>query len=84
MPDSNGLIARPEALAPAPGDLGRIEAFIPTPCVQNHASFITPLPGGELGCVWFGGTQEAVPDISVYFSRLAPSADRWSQARPLG
>lgn len=80
MPDSTGLIDRPEALAAAPGDPARIEAFIPTPCVQNHAAFLMPLPGGDLGCVWFGGTQEGVPDISVHFSRLAPGADRWSEA----
>jgi len=80
MPDSTGLIDRPEILAPAPGDAGRIEAFIPTPCVQNHAAFLMPLPGGDLGCVWFGGTQEGVPDISVHFSRLAPGADRWTDA----
>jgi len=55
----------PLQLAPVPGEAGRIEAFIPTPCVQNHASFLMPLPGGDLGCVWFGGTQEGVPDISV-------------------
>jgi predicted neuraminidase len=78
MPDSTGPIERPEVLAPAPGDPGRIEAFIPTPCVQNHASFIAPLPGGDLGCAWFGGTQEGIPDISVYFARLAPGATRWS------
>ena len=69
----------PLQLAPVPGEAGRIEAFIPTPCVQNHASFLMPLPGGDLGCVWFGGTQEGVPDISVYFSRLPPGAERWSQ-----
>jgi predicted neuraminidase len=78
MPDTTMQIERPEVLAPAPGDPARIEAFIPTPCVQNHASFLMPLPGGDLGCVWFGGTQEGVPDISVHFSRLAPGAERWS------
>jgi len=78
MPDSTGLIERREVLAPAPGDPARTEAFIPTTCVQNHASFLMPLPGGDLGCVWFGGTQEGVPDISVRFSRLAPGAERWS------
>lgn len=78
MPDSTGLIERPEGLAPAPGDPARTEAFIPTPCVQNHASFIASLPGGDLGCVWFGGTQEGIADISVYFARLAPGATRWS------
>ena len=83
MPDTAGLIERPETLAPAPGEPGRVDAFIPTPCVQNHASFLMPLPGGDLGCVWFGGTQEGVPDISVHFSRLAPSATQWSPAERL-
>ena len=83
MQDTTGLIDRPEVLAPAPGEPGRVEAFIPTPCVQNHASFLMPLPGGDLGCVWFGGTQEGVPDISVHFSRLAPGASRWSPAERL-
>ncbi len=79
MPDA-GVIDRPEILAPALGDKARIEAFIPTPCVQNHASFLLPLRGGDMGCVWFGGTQEGVPDISVHFSRLVAGADRWSPA----
>jgi predicted neuraminidase len=78
MQDTNLAIARPETLAPAPGDPARLEAFIPTPCVQNHAAFLQMLPGGDLGCVWFGGTQEGVPDISVHFARLAPGATRWS------
>ncbi|WP_439552613.1 sialidase family protein [Falsiroseomonas sp.] len=78
-----GLIDKPETLAPAPGDPARIEAFIPTPCVQNHAAFLMELPGGGLGCVWFGGTQEGVPDIAVRFSRLAPGATRWSPAQTL-
>lgn len=82
MPDA-GVIDRPETLAPAPGDSARLEAFIPTPCVQNHAAFLLPLPGGDMGCVWFGGTQEGVPDISVHFSRLVAGADRWSTAERL-
>lgn len=83
MPDATGVIERTEVLAAAPGDPARIEAFIPTPCVQNHAAFLLPLPGGDMGCVWFGGTQEGVPDISVHFSRLAAGADRWTPAERL-
>ena len=64
-------------LRPRADDPARIEAYIPSPCVQNHAAQITPLRDGSLGCVWFGGTQEGIPDISVYFSRLEPGADRW-------
>jgi predicted neuraminidase len=79
----SGAIDRPETLAPAPGDRARLECFIPTPCLQNHASFIAELPGGDLGCVWFGGTQEGIPDISIYFSRLPRGATRWTNAERL-
>ncbi len=78
-----GIIDKPETLAAAPGDPARRECFIPTPCVQNHAAFLMELPGGDLGCVWFGGTQEGVPDISVRFSRLAAGATRWSETQTL-
>jgi predicted neuraminidase len=60
-----------------PDDVLAHASFLPTPCVQNHAAFLHPLPSGELGCVWFGGTQEGVPDISVHFSRLGASG--WSE-----
>jgi predicted neuraminidase len=72
------VVERPETLALARDDRARLEAFLPTPCVQNHAAFLCLLPDGELLCAWFGGTQEGVPDISVHLSRLAPGADRWS------
>lgn len=41
------------------------EAMIPSPCVQNHASNLMPLANGDLGCVWFGDTQEGMADISI-------------------
>lgn len=59
---------------------GQQEAFIPSPCPQNHAANLMTLGDGALGCVWFGGTQEGMADISVHFSRLAPGATRWSDA----
>src|SRR4051795_5205043 len=58
-------------------DAARMEAYLPSPCVQNHAANIMPLPGGDVACVWFGGTQEGIPDISVWFSRLR--GGRWSE-----
>jgi len=67
-------------LRPAEADPARLEAYLPSPCVQNHAANVMPLPGGDLACVWFGGTQEGIPDISVYFSRLAAGDERWSDA----
>lgn len=77
------ILERPETLAAAPGDPARLQGFIPTPCVQNHAAFLMPLPDGDLGCAWFGGTQEGVPDIAIRFARLAPGATRWSEPETL-
>jgi predicted neuraminidase len=76
-----GRLGQPDAaiVRPAEADPERLEAFLPSPCVQNHAANIMPLPGGDIGCVWFGGTQEGIPDISVYFSRLVAGQDRWSE-----
>ncbi|MFB2552683.1 sialidase family protein [Ensifer soli] len=54
------------------------EAFLPSPCVQNHAANLHVLPDGTLACVWFAGTMEGMSDISIYMSRLAPGADTWS------
>ncbi|MDV3123672.1 exo-alpha-sialidase [Mycobacterium sp. 21AC1] len=56
---------------------GRRDALLPPPHVQNHAANLAVLPDGELACVWFAGTQEGVPDISVWFSRLR--AGVWSR-----
>ncbi|MBV8912414.1 MAG: exo-alpha-sialidase [Acetobacteraceae bacterium] len=73
LAEKDGTV-RPDETDPA-----RHEAYLPSPCVQNHAANIMPLPSGDLGCVWFGGTQEGIPDISVYFSRLPADAERWSE-----
>jgi predicted neuraminidase len=58
---------------------GRVNAYLPAPTVQCHAAILETLPGGDLGCVWFGGTQEGVGDISIWFSRLPPGAESWSE-----
>lgn len=55
-----------------------VEMFLPAPAVQNHAANLAVLPDGDLGCVWFGGMQEGVPDISIWFARLSPGAAAWS------
>lgn len=49
---------------------------LPAPTVQCHAANLLPLSDGSLACVWFGGTQEGVADISVWFSRQRDG--RWS------
>ncbi|MDG1643424.1 glycosyl hydrolase [Klebsiella huaxiensis] len=59
----------------------RVEtAMLPSSCPQNHAANLLPLPDGSLMCVWFGGTQEGVADISVWGSRLLPASRQWSDA----
>lgn len=59
----------------------RVEtAMLPSSCPQNHAANLLPLPDGSLMCVWFGGTQEGVADISVWGSRLLPESRQWSDA----
>ncbi|UFN47826.1 exo-alpha-sialidase [Roseomonas sp. OT10] len=70
-------------VAPVPGDPARAETFIPAQRVQNHAANLTLLGNGDLACVWFGGTQEGVPDIAVQFSRLARGSDTWTQPETL-
>ena len=81
----------PEAIAPLmdgrfrphAATAGRADAFLPSPCVQNHAANLAFLADGTLTCVWFGGTMEGMGDISVHLSRLAPGADRWSEPEQL-
>lgn len=58
-------------------------AYLPAPTVQSHAANLLTLPDGRLGCVWFGGTQEGVPDISIWFSTLEPGGSQWSAPEQL-
>lgn len=58
-------------------------AMLPSSCPQNHAANLLPLPNGDVLCVWFGGTQEGIADISVWMSRLPANSQQWSQARKL-
>ena len=58
-------------------------AYLPTPTVQCHAANLAWLPGGDLACVWFGGTQEGVSDITAYLSRLPADSDTWLEPVPL-
>ncbi|WP_342320737.1 exo-alpha-sialidase [Kosakonia sp. BYX6] len=73
-------VIRDGVLRPQSQDARVITAMLPSPCPQNHAANILPLPDGTLMCVWFGGSQEGVADISVWSSRLAPGAEAWSEA----
>jgi predicted neuraminidase len=62
---------------------GATFAYLPAPTVQSHAANLQTLPDGRLGCVWFGGTQEGIGDISVWFSALEPGSDHWSEPQQL-
>lgn len=63
-------------------------SYLPAPTVQSHAANLMTLGDGRLGCVWFGGTQEGVADISIYFSALERGedgqwAEEWSEPQQL-
>lgn len=72
-PLMNGVI-QPHGL-----EAHRFDAFLPSPCVQNHAANLAFLPDGTLTCVWFGGTMEGMGDISIYMSRLTVGSAQWSE-----
>ena len=76
----NPAAERPSCLHPHPEDASRLIADIPSPCVQNHAANLMPLPNGDIACVWFGGSQEGKSDISIYFSRLPCGGNCWTEA----
>ncbi len=57
---------------------GRTETWLKSPCVQNHAANLLELRNGDIACVWFGGSQEGIPDISPYFARLPKGGSVWS------
>ncbi|HBU94477.1 MAG TPA: glycosyl hydrolase, partial [Leclercia adecarboxylata] len=73
-------VTRDGIVRPQPQDARVETAMLPSSCPQNHAANLLPLPDGTLMCVWFGGTQEGIADISVWGSRLAPGSHQWSDA----
>jgi predicted neuraminidase len=66
-------------LRPTDGGTGRRDAYLATRTVQNHAAMLERLGGGDLGLVWFGGTQEGVGDVSIWFARLPEGAEQWTE-----
>ncbi|ACR31872.1 sialidase family protein [Burkholderia glumae] len=69
----------PGRLHAAAGDAARTDAYLPAATVQCHAANLLALANGDLLCAWFGGTQEGVPDISIYCSRLEKGGASWSE-----
>ncbi|MFK0335235.1 exo-alpha-sialidase [Rhizobium sp. NPDC090275] len=78
QPDAVPVLMTGEIIANPTTD-GRFDAYLPSPCIQNHAANLAFLPDGTLTCVWFGGTMEGMGDISIYMSCLAPGSTQWSQ-----
>lgn len=74
-----GSLVLDGCVRPMSGHRGWHSALLPSPSVQNHAANLMPLADGALGCVWFGGTQEGMADISIHFSRLPRGSSRWSE-----
>ncbi len=62
---------------------GRIEAFLPSPMIQNHAAFLHRQANGALICAWFGGSLEGKSDISIYAAVLAKGAAGWGAPQRL-
>lgn len=60
------------------GDAQREEGFLPSRAQQTHASFLLPFSNGDLGCVWFAGSEEGKPDVSIFFSRLPKGQEQWT------
>jgi predicted neuraminidase len=77
QPDAVPALMTGEIIA-NPHEKRRGDAYLPSPCIQNHAANLAFLPDGTLSCVWFGGTMEGMGDISIYMSRLAPGASQWT------
>ena len=73
-------LIRDGVIRPSEADTHVHTAMLPSSCPQNHAANILPLPDGALMCVWFGGTQEGIADISVWGSRLPAGETQWRDA----
>jgi predicted neuraminidase len=72
------LVRRGELFRP-PGDPDRVEAFIPTPVSENHASNLVELSNADLLCTWFAGTEEGNRDIKILLSRLPAGGGAWAE-----
>lgn len=62
---------------------GRRQTLLPSPMVQNHASFLHETTGGDLICAWFGGSLEGKADISIFASVLGAGDDTWGPPQQL-
>jgi predicted neuraminidase len=49
----------------------------------HHCSSICELAGGELLCVWYGGSYESADDQALFLARRKPDQRNWSQPQVL-
>ncbi|KAF5586144.1 neuraminidase (sialidase) [Fusarium subglutinans] len=56
---------------------------VPSATVQSHASNLLQLPDKTVLCTWFGGSQEGLPDISIWLSRLEPGSPSWTSPQKI-
>ncbi len=57
--------------------LDRVEVTNPLPTAFCHGATLLPVDG-EMLAAWFGGTEEGLPDSSIYLARLGPGQRAWS------
>ncbi|WP_219218134.1 exo-alpha-sialidase [Paenibacillus sp. S150] len=60
--------------------LGLVESLLPCDFETSHACDLQELPGGDLLCVWFAGSDEGNSDVSIVMSRLNAGSDAWTPA----
>ena len=78
--------AHPHFVAPLPDAVEQSAVHTTELLPETHTSFvhcpsIAELPNGDLLAAWYGGSQEARPDVAIYTSRLDHSSGRWSSPR---
>jgi predicted neuraminidase len=58
-----------------------IKTTLPAPPTRSVHAFDVQNHGQDLIAVWYGGTKEAKPDVSLYLSHYDHQTDQWSQPR---
>ena len=60
--------------------MNTLEAMLPTGgYLSAHSPALLELPNGDLLCVWFAGTFEGSPDVSIICARLPKGAPNWEE-----
>lgn len=81
LPNSPVSIAAKMDGIARPLDGQRAIAFLPSPTVQNHATFLLRHPDLGLTCAWFGGGLEGKSDICIHLSHFDEGSRTWGTAQ---